>query len=224
MPFIRRVKSLSQTSVYPPLVLASRNQKKAEEIRELLGPAGFDVRGLAEFPEVGEVLEDGQTFGENAAKKARETALATGLWSIGEDSGLRVDELNGAPGIYSARFSDPGATDERNNLKLQRELQGVPEHRRGAEYVCHVAMADATGRVRLSFEDTCRGRIVTAPRGDHGFGYDPYFLISEYHRTFGELSALVKRQLSHRARAFRRLIPELKKLLLGLPTSAGENH
>jgi XTP/dITP diphosphohydrolase len=197
---------------YPLLVLASRNVKKSGEIRDLLSPHGFQLKSVVEFPQVGEVVEDGETFAENAAKKAREVAVATGEWTIGEDSGLRVDALKGAPGVYSARYSGEGATDEKNNLKLQQELSGVPDEKRGAGYVCHVAVSDPKGEIRLSFEDTCRGRIICEPRGANGFGYDPYFLVREYHQTFGELSPLVKQYLSHRARAFRRLIPELKRL------------
>jgi XTP/dITP diphosphohydrolase len=196
-------------ATYPLLVLGSRNLKKSGEIRDLLAPHGFTLKSVAEFPAVGDVVEDGATFAENAAKKV---AVATGHWAIGEDSGLRVDALNGAPGVYSARYSGEGATDEKNNLKLQEELKGIPDERRGAGYVCHVAVSDATGKIHLSFEDTCRGRIITEPRGANGFGYDHYFLVREYHQTFGELSPLVKQYLSHRARAFRRLIPELKKL------------
>ena len=196
----------------PLLVLASRNLKKSAEIRDLLVPVGFPLKSVAEFPGVADVVEDGSTFAENAAKKAREVAAATRHWAIGEDSGLRVDALHGAPGVYSARYSGEGATDEKNNLKLQEALRGVPEDKRGAGYVCHVALADPEGKIHLSFEDTCRGRITAEPRGENGFGYDPYFLVREYHQSFGELSPLVKRYLSHRARAFRRLIPELVKL------------
>ncbi len=196
----------------PLLVLASRNLKKSEEIRDLLAPVGFPLKSVAEFPGIADVVENGATFAENAAKKAREVAVATGQWAIGEDSGLRVDALNGAPGVYSARYSGEGATDDRNNAKLQAELRGVPDEKRGAGYVCHVALADPAGAIHLSFEDTCRGRIIAEPRGANGFGYDPYFLVREYHQTFGELSPIVKRHLSHRARAFRRLIPELVKL------------
>ncbi|QDT55468.1 Non-canonical purine NTP pyrophosphatase [Caulifigura coniformis] len=196
----------------PLLVLASRNLKKSGEIRDLLAPYGFPLKSVAEFPGVGEVDEDGETFAANAAKKAREVAIATGQWAIGEDSGLQVDALNGDPGVLSARYSGEGATDEKNNLKLQEALRGVPDARRGAGYVCHVAVADPTGKIHLSFEDTCRGRIISEPRGENGFGYDPYFLVREYHETFGQLSPIVKKYLSHRARAFRRLIPELQKL------------
>jgi len=201
------------TSVFPTVVLSSRNAKKSREIRDLLTPVGIPLQSVAEFPEAHEVEETGTTFAENAALKATQIARVLKCWTIGEDSGLRVDALQGAPGVYSARYSDPGATDERNNAKLIAALASVPPEKRGAEYVCHVAVADPTGVVRLSFESTCRGRIIDAAGGVNGFGYDPYFLVREYHQTFGELSHLVKQQLSHRARAFRRLIPELVRLL-----------
>ncbi|MFV0443726.1 MAG: RdgB/HAM1 family non-canonical purine NTP pyrophosphatase [Planctomycetaceae bacterium] len=194
------------------LVLASRNRKKSRELEAFLHPLGIRVLSVAEFPDMGEVVEDGDTFADNAAKKATETARTLGRWALGEDSGLRVDALRGAPGVYSARYSGEGATDEANNAKLIRELADVPEARRGAEYVCHVVIADPTGEVRLHVEQTCRGRIASEPHGTNGFGYDPYFLIPEYHRTFGELSPLVKQQLSHRARALRQLLPQLQRL------------
>lgn len=199
------------------VVLASRNRKKTGEMADLLLPFGIRIRSVAEFPDVAEVIEDGTTFAENAAKKASQTAVATGHWAIGEDSGLMVDALQGRPGIYSARYSDPGATDERNNQKLQQELTGVPPEQRGAGYICSVALADPAGKIRLTSEDRCRGRIITEARGEHGFGYDPYFLIREYHQTFGELSSSVKQRLSHRARAFGRFIPDMLRLFNSLP-------
>lgn len=200
------------TADLPLVVLASRNRKKIGEMADLLLPWGIRLQGVLDFPDVAEVVEDGQTFAENAAKKAREVALATGHWAIGEDSGLMVDALGGAPGIYSARYSDPGATDERNNLKLQVELAGVPVEKRGGGYVCSVALANPQGQILAASEDTCRGILIHEPRGSHGFGYDPYFLIAEYHQTFGELGSIVKQQISHRARAFTRFIPQLVRV------------
>lgn len=204
---------MQTTTARSGLVLASRNLKKSREIAELFAPHGIVVVSVADFPDVPDVVEDGQTFVENAAKKAAQTATFLSRWAIGEDSGLMVDALDGAPGIYSARYSGEHATDATNNQKLLAELSGVPEQQRGAQYVCSVAVADESGEIRLRMEATCRGRITTLARGHNGFGYDPYFLIPEYHRTFGELSPLVKRQLSHRARAFNRLIPRLVNLL-----------
>ena len=165
--------------------------------------------------QVPDVVEDGTTFGENAALKATQTARFLGQWALGEDSGLCVDALDGEPGIYSARFSGEEATDQANNQLLIERLADVPSTRRGAHYVCHVAVSDPEGGVRLSVEANCHGRIVDQPRGENGFGYDPHFLLPEYHRTFGELAAVVKRHLSHRARAFARVIPELGGILGG---------
>ena len=195
------------------IVVASRNRKKAQEISELLAPHGILVRSIADFPEAGEVIEDGATFAENAAKKAREPALLLNRWVIGEDSGLAVDALGGAPGVYSARYAGEPSNDENNNRKLQQELAGVSLEKRTAGYVCSVALADPAGAIRATAEGRCRGLIIPEPRGANGFGYDPYFLIREYHRTFGELSSRVKHQISHRARAFAQFIPQLVALL-----------
>ena len=195
------------------IVLASRNQKKADEITALLALFRFQILPVTSFPDVPEVEEDGQSFAENAAKKATQVARTLGRWAIGEDSGLCVDALDGAPGIYSARYSGIGATDERNNDRLLSELAGVPDDRRAAGYVCSVALSDPSGTVRIAVEGTCRGRIIDKRRGTGGFGYDPLFLIAEFHRTFGELSPLVKQCLSHRGRAFSRFIPSLRGIV-----------
>jgi XTP/dITP diphosphohydrolase len=197
----------------PILLVASRNAKKRGELVELLAPHGIDVVGLERFPDLPEVVEDGETFAANAAKKACETAQRAKLWTLADDSGLCVEALDGRPGVFSARYAGPECDDAANNALLQRELADVPDARRGAWYVCHIAVADPFGQVRLSVEETCRGRIVREPRGANGFGYDPYFLIPEYGQTFGELSPLVKRSLSHRARALAKTIGPLVKWL-----------
>jgi XTP/dITP diphosphohydrolase len=209
------VSTLSAMTEISPItvVLASRNRKKTGEMADLLAPLGIVLRCVVDFPDVPEVIEDGLTFAENAAKKASQTARHVGCWTIGEDSGLMVDALDGRPGIYSARFSGPDATDEKNNLQLQQELAAVPPESRGAGYICSVALSDPTGAIQLRAEDRCRGKIIDSPRGENGFGYDPYFLIPEYHRTFGELSSTVKQHLSHRARAFAKFIPEMMRIL-----------
>ena len=194
------------------IVLASRNHKKAREVAEILAPAGFCVIPVTEFPDVPEVEEDGLTFAANAAKKASEVAKHLGQWVIGEDSGLQVDALNGGPGIYSARYSGDGATDEKNNQKLMAELINVPDEKRGAGYLCSVALSSPAGDIRVACEGTCRGRILREANGAGGFGYDPYFLIPEYHLTFGQLSSVVKHRLSHRARAFAKFVPLLLKI------------
>ena len=196
------------------LVVGSRNKKKLQEIAQLLEPHGIQVVGIADYADIPEVVEDRDTFAGNAAKKATETATAINEWVLAEDSGLSVDALGGEPGVYSARYSGEGATDERNNQKLLKELAGVAFEKRGAHYTCHVAISSPTGEVRMTEEGTCCGRIIDEARGENGFGYDPYFLIPEFHQTFGELSSTVKNQLSHRARAFQRLTPRLVRLLL----------
>ena len=194
------------------IVLASRNHKKAREVSEILAPAGFMVIPVTEFPDVPEVEEDGLTFAANAARKASEVARQLNRWVIGEDSGLQVDALGGAPGIYSARYSGAGATDEKNNQKLIADLANVPDEKSGAGYLCSVALSDPNGDIRIACEGTCRGRILNEANGEGGFGYDPYFLIPEYHLTFGQLSSVVKHRLSHRARAFATFVPLLRKI------------
>jgi XTP/dITP diphosphohydrolase len=133
---------------------------------------------------------------------------------LADDSGLAVDALDGAPGVLSARYAGRHGDDEANNRRLLEELEEIPEERRGAAFVCYLALADPGGTVRLESRGACRGRITRAARGENGFGYDPLFLIPEYHRTFGELSALVKHQLSHRARAFAGLRPGLQRMIV----------
>ncbi len=215
---------MPEESAETTLVLASRNPKKSREISALLAPFGLEVVGVDQFPHVPEVDEDRDTFTGNAQKKAVEVAKVVRRWTIAEDSGLCVDALNGDPGVYSARYAiedrpdhaesvDRQMQDDLNNAKLIRELANVPPEQRTAGYVCHVSVADPDGVVRLDVECSCRGRIIDEPQGNNGFGYDPYFLIPEYHRTFGELSALVKNCLSHRSRAMQRLIPQLVALL-----------
>jgi XTP/dITP diphosphohydrolase len=193
-------------------VLGTNNRKKGIELRELLEPHGFDLCTLADFAEAIEVEESGETFAENAVLKATVQAKHLGNWVLGEDSGLVVDALDGAPGVYSARFSGPDATDELNNQRLLECLADVPPEQRGAHYVCHVVLSDPQGNVRAESEAFCRGRILFDYRGTGGFGYDPLFEIHEYHRTFGQLGSHVKGALSHRSRALRAIIPQLVTL------------
>jgi XTP/dITP diphosphohydrolase len=199
----------------PLLVLGTRNRKKGLELIELLAPLGFDLKTLADSPDSIEVEETGATFAANAALKACQQARHLGEWALGEDSGLVVDGLGGEPGVLSARFSGPGATDESNNALLLARLADTPLESRTAHYICHVVLADQSGAIRAQSEGECRGRIRFAPAGSGGFGYDPLFEIVEYHRSFGELGPVVKEFLSHRARAIRALIPELLKLVDG---------
>jgi XTP/dITP diphosphohydrolase len=204
-----------------PLVLGTRNRKKGEEMVQLLNPpwdsdpwlARLAIRTLADFPEAPEVDEDADTFAGNAQKKASETARALGTWVLADDSGLTVDALGGSPGVLSARYAGTHGDDEANNRKVLEQLAAVPDERRGAAFVCFLALSDPGGTIRLEAQGACRGRMTREARGRHGFGYDPLFLIPEYHRTFGELSGLVKHQLSHRSRAFAHLRPELARMI-----------
>lgn len=208
---------MSQTSLESGLpqivVLGTRNRKKAEELIDHLSGMPIELRTLADFPDAPDVIEDGQTFIANARKKAIELARALDQWVLGEDSGLVVDALGGQPGVYSARYSGEGATDESNNRKLLEEMAGVPNEKRTAHYVCTAALSDPAGNIRAEVEGRCNGRIGREPHGTHGFGYDPLFIIPEYHKTYGELGLIVKRYLSHRSRAISQLRPLLWKLV-----------
>lgn len=195
------------------LVVGSRNRKKREEILEILGDLALELRDLTSWPDAPEVVEDGATFADNARKKAVELARHLGQWVLGEDSGLVVPALNGRPGVYSARYAGKHGDDEANNNRLLAELAPLPDDRRAAYYVCTAALADPAGEVHAVVEGRCRGVILRERRGGGGFGYDPLFLIPEYHRTFGELSPRVKHALSHRARALEGLRPVLRRLL-----------
>ena len=201
------------TSQRPTLVLGTRNRKKGVELAELFEPLGLKVLTLADFDNPIEVREDGETFSANAALKAIGQARHLGAWVLGEDSGLKVDALGGAPGIYSARFSGLKATDLSNNRLLLEKLAATPIEKRNAHYVCHMTLSDPRGEIRAEADGICRGRIIGEPRGGHGFGYDPLFEVVEYHQTFGQLGPRAKAVLSHRSRAARRLIPQLIALL-----------
>jgi XTP/dITP diphosphohydrolase len=198
----------------PVIVVGTRNRKKGQEITEILYSVGIPYSDLNQFPDAPEVVEDGKTFEENACKKASELAQALQLWTLGEDSGLVVPGLNGRPGVYSARYAGRHGDDDANNARLLAELAPLPVNRRAAYYVCAVAVASPDGRIQAVAEGRCHGVIAHELRGSNGFGYDPLFLIPEYHQTFGELSPRVKYALSHRARALERLRPQLRRLLL----------
>ncbi|HJT33736.1 MAG TPA: non-canonical purine NTP pyrophosphatase [Pirellulales bacterium] len=195
------------------LVLGTANRKKGLELAELLAPLGIEVRTLADCPEAIAVAETGDTFAANAALKATLQASHLGQWVLADDSGLCVDALDGRPGVYSARYAGPEADDAQNNRRLLEELADTPLDHRTAHYVCHATLADPSGAVRAEAEEYCHGRILDDYHGQGGFGYDPLFEIIEYHRTFGELSPAVKACLSHRARALRKLLPEIQRLM-----------
>ena len=180
-------------------VLASHNKGKIQEVKAILEPLGFEVEPMpADFPEI---LEDGASFEENAMIKAQFVCKTLGLPAIADDSGLVVDAMDGFPGIHSARWAGPDASDHDRNLLLLEKMLTVPEGQRGAEFVCVAACVFPDGK-HLTVRGRCRGTILSEEHGDGGFGYDPIFCVPEYGCTFGELNSDVKNAISHRARAF----------------------
>lgn len=193
------------------LLVATRNPGKLRELRDLLGAQGVQVRGLSEIPDAPAVEEDADSFLGNALKKARALAEATGLPVLADDSGLAVDALGGRPGVRSARYAGPNATDADNNRRLLRELEGVPPDRRGAAFACAVALVVPGGR-EFTAVGRLEGRILEEARGSDGFGYDPLFLVEPEGKTLAEMPLAEKNRLSHRARALASLLPSLLAL------------
>jgi len=190
------------------LLFATQNPGKVRELQALCAGPPIELVSFLDLP--GEQVEEtGRTFAENALLKATAAAKASGGWALADDSGLCVDALGGAPGIFSARWS--GAGDEGNNALLLEKLSGVPPERRGARYRCALALCHPSGEAHL-VEDEVVGRIALAPRGTAGFGYDPLFELPELGKTFGEIAPALKDTLSHRGKAFRRLLPILTRL------------
>jgi XTP/dITP diphosphohydrolase len=202
------------TDISPPrrIILGTTNAKKCLELRQLLEPLGFELLSLSDLADPLDVEETGETFMANARLKATAQARHLKEWTIGEDSGLCVPYLKGAPGIYSARYSAPQATDARNNEKLLHELRDARDQQRDAFYISTIALSDPAGQIQIEAEGRCWGRIIDEYRGSGGFGYDPLFEIREYHQTFAELGATVKGVLSHRGRALQIFIGQLQRL------------
>jgi len=194
------------------LVLASANRGKLLELRAILGAdaeaLGVRLRSLAGFPELA-LPPEGDAYEPNALAKARTAALATGRVAIGDDSGLEVEALGGAPGALSARFGGPGLDDAGRCAQLLDALAGVPEARRGARFVCVAALATPSGDTTV-MRGECAGRILRAPRGEGGFGYDPIFAPAGETRAMAELAPAEKHRISHRARALAALAPALR--------------
>lgn len=191
------------------IVIATRNKKKLSELKRMLEGTDIRILSLDDFPSCPEVEETGNTFKENAVKKALEVSRFTDRPAISDDSGLEVEALSGAPGVFSARYAGEGAEDKDNVEKLLRELKDVPEKDRTARFVCVIALVYPDGTIK-TFEGEVRGRIGNTPKGKSGFGYDPVFYPEGYDRTFAEMSPQEKDSLSHRARALTKLIDFLK--------------
>lgn len=185
-------------------VLATKNQKKLLEMQRILEGLGIMVKSLNDFPDCPDVIEDADSFEGNAIKKAIEVAKHTGLIAISDDSGLEVEALGGAPGVYSARYAGEKATDEQNCQKLLQALKGIPADKRQARFVSVIALADSKGVIK-TFYGFVQGTIGFEPKGSNGFGYDPLFYPLGYDKTFAELTSAQKDSLSHRGMALRLL-------------------
>jgi XTP/dITP diphosphohydrolase len=194
------------------LVLATKNSGKIREIKNALDLPGLRIRSLQDFPDLPEVVEDGQTFLDNAFKKAHSCSQATGKAALADDSGLEVDFLHGAPGVFSARFSGPDATDQTNNQKLLSLLEDVPGEKRTAHFFCQMVLYLPDG-TWIQTEGFCPGVIAREPRGTQGFGYDPVFYLPEFGKTMAELPLEEKNRISHRARALEKIRVHLWRIL-----------
>ena len=210
------------------LVVATENKKKLDEIKEILKGIDLEITSLINYPQAPRIIENGKTFKENAIKKSVKIARFTKKLTLGEDSGLCVDALEGRPGIYSSRFAGKDKSDLRNNLKLLKLLEGLPLNKRKAHYICAVALADKEGLVGVA-EGKCNGLIGFKLQGHFGFGYDPLFIphlsefpkgllkgkgagfiIPKYQKTFAQLGPRIKHKMSHRYRA----LEKAKKIIL----------
>jgi XTP/dITP diphosphohydrolase len=191
------------------LLVATKNKKKLEEIKEILRGLNLNITSLSDYKNTPRIIENGKTFKGNAIKKAVQLARFTKKLTLGEDSGLCVNALGGKPGVYSSRFSGKDKNDLKNNLKLLKLLKGVTLKKRKAHYVCAVAMADKHGLIGTA-EGKCRGLIGFKQKGNFGFGYDPLFIIPKYAKTFAELGPGIKHKMSHRYLA----LEKVRKILL----------
>jgi len=192
------------------LVLATRNVGKTREIREFLRDFPVEIKNLDDIGPIPPVEEDGATFDENAYKKASFTAKALGLPAMADDSGLEVEALDGAPGVRSARYAGPNATDQDNNAKLLKAMQG--KDNRSAAFMCVISIAVPSG-VALTYEGRCEGVIAQAPAGNQGFGYDPVFYYPPMKKTFAQLTMEEKNRVSHRGKALKEMKDEFDKVL-----------
>lgn len=192
---------MEEDSPMPRLILGTRNKKKIKEINPLLADLAIELVDVGQLHDVPEIAEEGRTFLANASAKAQGVARAAYEWTLAEDSGLVVPALHGEPGVDSALYAGTHGDDAANNAKLLAKIATIPEADRGAYYVCVAVLCNPMGEIKAVTEGRCHGRIVSHAEGSGGFGYDPLFLIPEYHRTFGELAPIVKAALSHRAKA-----------------------
>jgi XTP/dITP diphosphohydrolase len=195
----------------PTILIATRNQGKIREIQDLVRGLPVAFLSLSDLADVPDVVEDGETFEENALKKARLISSSTGLVTLADDSGLCVDALDGRPGVHSARYAGNHSSDEEKWRKILSEMEGLPNEKRSAQFVCVLALVDPPGLEEL-FRASCHGFITSEPRGKGGFGYDPIFYFEEARLTFGEMDRHSKNLVSHRGLALAQFSAYLKRL------------
>ena len=211
----------TEPEIFVKLVVATSNRGKIREIEAILRPLGAELITPADVSDPPEVVEDGDTFLENAVKKAEAFARATGLTALADDSGLCVEALDGRPGVRSARYAGPGATDADNVRKLIGEMESVPDGGRGARFECVIALSLVSGRT-FTFEGSCQGVITREPLGESGFGYDPVFFVPEYGRTMAQVGPDIKNRISHRAAALTEMQRRWPEVTSSLDESVGE--
>jgi XTP/dITP diphosphohydrolase len=192
------------------ILIATNNLGKVKEIKDILDSHKIKILTMKDFPPLPKIEEDGKTYQENAVKKARKISEYTGKICLADDSGLEIDYLKGKPGIYSSRW---GNSDEERINKVLKLLENVPINKRNAKFVCVVVLVFPNGKIYMVKEE-CKGSITFNPKGEHGFGYDPIFLIPEYDKTFAELGDKIKNQISHRGKAMRRMINIINELVI----------
>lgn len=195
------------------LVLASRNKGKIQELKELLSDLPVEIVGVDAYPDLAEVEETGSSFRENAELKAKTVALATGELTLADDSGLSVDVLGGEPGVYSARYGQPGWTDRDRYEYLLEKVKRFPFEKRTARFVSAIALYDPATSTMETVEGSVEGLIADEPTGNNGFGYDPLFFLPEYNQTMAEIPETEKNRISHRARAMQQIKPILRRVL-----------
>jgi XTP/dITP diphosphohydrolase len=196
------------------IIIATKNLSKVKEIKDILDNSNIKILTKKDFPQLPKIDEDGETFQENALKKACKISEYTGKVCLADDSGLEIDYLEGKPGIYSSRW---GNNDEERINKVLNLLENVPENKRNAKFVCVLVLAFPDGR-KYMVKEECPGKISFIPRGKYGFGYDPIFLIPEYNQTFAELGDKIKNQISHRGKALRGMIKIINELVVSEKT------
>jgi len=204
-----------------PILIATKNPGKLREAVAVLGDLGVAFVTLADFDELPDAVEDGDSFAANAEAKARHYSRLTAYWTLADDSGLEVDALDGAPGVHSARYAGGQCDPQANNARLVAELAGIPPEERTARFRCAVALADGD-RILATASGVIEGRIIDTPRGRNGFGYDPHFLVPELGITTAEMPPEQKNRLSHRGNALRAIAPALARLLGDSAEEAGE--